>query len=141
MKTSLLILFLFFSGCSIKFDRTSEEKAIRDGLKAQETAWNQGNIDEFMEGYWKSDSLMFVGSGITQGWKATLERYHKSYPDRETMGQLDFTFYEFRFIDEKSCLVTGKYHLKRTADEPTGMFTLLIRKIDGKWLVAYDHTS
>jgi uncharacterized protein (TIGR02246 family) len=141
MKTSLLILFLFFSGCSIKFDRTSEEKAIREVLKAQETAWNQGNIDEFMEGYWKSDSLMFVGSGITQGWKATLERYHKSYPDREAMGHLDFTFYEFRFIDEKSCLVTGKYRLKRTADEPTGMFTLLIRKIDGKWLVAYDHTS
>src|SRR3954467_11293783 len=125
MKKWILFLLVILFGCSAKFDRASEEKAIRDVLKAQEAAWNQGNIDEFMEGYWKSDSLMFIGSGITQGWKATLERYHKSYPDRETMGQLDFTFFEFRFVDEKSCLVTGKYHLKRTADEPTGMFTLL----------------
>jgi hypothetical protein len=84
---------------------------------------------------------MFVGSGIIQGWDGTIARYHKNYPDREAMGQLDFTFFEFRFIDEESCLVTGKYHLKRTADELTGMFTLLVKKIKGKWLVAYDHTS
>jgi uncharacterized protein (TIGR02246 family) len=141
MKNKLWILLLLFSGCSAKYDRTSEEKAIRDVLKAQEIAWNEGNIDAFMEGYWKSDSLMFVGSAVTQGWDATIAKYRKSYPDREAMGQLDFKFFEFRFIDDQSCLVTGKYHLKRIADEPTGMFTLLLKKIDGKWVVAYDHTS
>lgn len=141
MKKLLWIVLLIFSGCTPKFDPASEEKAIRDVLKAQEIAWNEGNVDGFMEGYWKSDSLMFIGSPITYGWNATLQRYKKSYPTQEIMGQLDFSFYSFKFIDSESCLVTGKYHLKRTADEPTGMFTLLLRKIDGKWVVVYDHTS
>lgn len=141
MKKSVVIIFLLFSGCGVKFDPTTEEKAIRDVLKAQENAWNAGNIDEFMEGYWKSDSLMFIGSSVRKGWKETLEGYKKGYPNREAMGQLDFTFYEFRFIDNKSCLITGRYHLKRINDDPTGMFTLLLKKIDNKWVVVYDHTS
>jgi hypothetical protein len=141
MKFRFIIFVLIFFGCGSKFDRASEEQAIRSLLKAQEEAWNQGNIDEFMEGYWKSDSLMFVGSAITQGWNATIERYKKSYPTQEIMGKLDFTFYDFKFIDSNSCLVTGKYHLKRTSDEPTGMFTLLLKKIDSKWVIVYDHTS
>lgn len=141
MKKAVWILLVIFSGCTQKFDPVSEEKAIREVLMAQQNAWNEGNIDAFMESYWKSDSLMFIGSAITQGWNATIERYRKSYPDRETMGQLDFTFYDFKFIDDESCLVTGKYHLKRTADDPTGMFTLLLKKLDGKWVIIYDHTS
>ena len=141
MKKLVWIALITFSACTSKFDRALEEKAIRDVLHGQEIAWNEGNIDAFMESYWKSDSLMFIGSAVTQGWNATIERYRKSYPDREAMGQLDFTFYDFKFIDSKSCLVTGKYHLKRTADEPTGMFTLLLKKFDGKWVIIYDHTS
>lgn len=121
--------------------QNAEERSIRIVLARQEAAWNEGNIEEFMEGYWKSDSLKFIGTGITKGWKATLERYRKTYPDRATMGTLKFTFYEFQFISSDACLVTGRYRLKRTADEPTGMFTLLIRKIDGNWRIVYDHTS
>jgi ketosteroid isomerase-like protein len=141
MKKLVFIIFLTLSGCGSKFDRVPEEKAIRELLNAQEIAWNAGNIDEFMEGYWKSDSLMFIGSNITQGWNATIERYRKSYPDRDAMGQLKFTFYDFKFVDDTSCLVTGKYQLTRKADEPSGMFTLLLKKIDGSWRIIYDHTS
>lgn len=141
MKKWALMLFFIFSACASDFDPASEEKAIRSVLKRQETDWNDGNIDGFMESYWRSDSLMFIGSDITRGWDNTIERYRKKYPDRKTMGQLDFTFYRFTFVDNRSCLVTGRYHLKRTADEPAGMFTLLLKKIDGKWLIVYDHTS
>lgn len=108
---------------------------------AQERAWNEGKIDDFMEGYWRSDSLMFVGSKITQGWDSTMARYHRTYPDRDAMGTLTFTFYDFKFVSNDACLVTGRYHLKRTSDEPTGLFTLLLRKNNGKWLIVYDHTS
>jgi hypothetical protein len=141
MKKVFWFLFAVLSGCTVQFNPATEEKAIRDVLHGQELAWNEGNIDAFMESYWKSDSLMFIGSAIAQGWNATIERYRKSYPDREAMGQLDFTFYDFKFIDKESCLVTGKYHLKRKADEPAGMFTLLLKKIGGKWVIVYDHTS
>jgi hypothetical protein len=138
MKRLIFLLFFVVTAC---FDPKAEETAIRNLLHAQEIAWNSGNIDAFMEGYWKSDSLKFIGKNITLGWNGTLERYKKTYPDRAAMGQLNFTFYEFRFIAKDACLVTGKYHLKRDADEPRGMFTLLLRKIDNNWVIVYDHTS
>jgi uncharacterized protein (TIGR02246 family) len=138
MKKSALIVFVIFWGCSPK---TSEESAIRELLMRQQAAWNKGNVEEFMEGYWKSDSLMFIGSKITYGWDSTLARYHRTYPNTDAMGKLDFTFYDFKFLGDDACLVTGKYHLKRTSDDPSGMFTLLLRRKEGKWLIVYDHTS
>ncbi|MEJ0030284.1 MAG: DUF4440 domain-containing protein [Bacteroidota bacterium] len=138
MKKAVLIFSLIFWGCSSK---TSEENAIRQLLMRQQAAWNQGNVEEFMEGYWKSDSLMFIGSKITYGWDSTLARYHRTYPNTDAMGKLDFTFYDFKFIGDDACLVTGKYHLKRALDDPSGMFTLLLRRKEGKWLIVYDHTS
>jgi len=141
MNRSIFLCAVIFSGCTASHDLKSEEKAIRDLLGRQETAWNEGNIDTFMEGYWKSDSLMFIGKEITRGWTATIEGYRTRYPDRNAMGKLTFTFYDFEFVGADACLVTGRYQLKRTADEPTGMFTLLLRKMDGKWTIVYDHTS
>ncbi|MEI9918329.1 MAG: nuclear transport factor 2 family protein [Bacteroidota bacterium] len=138
MRKAVLIFVVVFIGCSAK---KSEEGAIRELLGKQQTAWNQGNVEEFMKGYWKSDSLMFIGSRITYGWDSTLARYHKAYPDRAAMGELTFTFYSFKFISDDACLVTGRFHLKRTVDEPTGMFTLLLRKKNGEWMIVYDHTS
>ena len=124
-----------------KLDYATEEKAIREVLTSQERAWNEGDIEKFMEGYWQSDSLQFVGATITRGWQATLDRYKASYPDRLAMGTLQFEFYSFEFVAPETCLVTGRYTLVREQDKPTGLFTLLIRKIGGKWVIAYDHTS
>lgn len=134
----VFLVFLLLAGCTPK---NSEEKAIRGLLQEQQDAWNEGNIEEFMEGYWKSDSLMFIGSKITYGWDSTLARYHKTYPDKAAMGELTFTFYDFKFVANDACLVTGRYHLKRMSDEPSGLFTLLLKKIGDRWLIVYDHTS
>lgn len=149
IKTSAFVaaISLAMLACSTQtavtgeFDAGAAEQSIRSLLHEQEVAWNNGSIEEFMEGYWKSDSLRFIGSGITTGWQATLERYKKSYPDRAAMGELRFEFFRFHFVSEDACLVTGRYYLKRAADEPSGMFTLLVREMDGKWLIVYDHTS
>jgi hypothetical protein len=122
-------------------DAGAEKQAILEMLRKQERAWNEGDIESFMQGYWNSDSLRFIGSEITTGWKSTLAGYQKRYPDRAAMGDLQFSYYRFHFIDDRSCLVTGRYRLIRDADEPTGMFTLLIQKIDSQWLIVYDHTS
>jgi len=135
-------VLLSASSCSQPSQPASADEAlIRQVLAAQEKAWNEGNIDGFMEGYWKSDSLQFVGTKITRGWTATLERYKTSYPDRAAMGTLRFEFFRFAFVAADTCLVTGRYTLKRDADEPTGLFTLVLKKIEGKWVIVYDHTS
>lgn len=113
-------------------------------LSAQEKAWNEGNIEVFMQGYWKSDSLKFIGkNGVTQGWKSTYERYLKTYPDRATMGTLKFDIVHHEQMDRKVYFVIGKWHLKRSEDKGDigGFFSLIFRKIKGKWLIVVDHTS
>lgn len=143
----LLVLCAGLASCNPEPAKTSQIlsdadlAAIKEVLGRQENAWNEGNIEAFMEGYWRSDSLQFVGTGITRGWQTTLERYKKNYPDLATMGKLHFEFFNFALLAPGACLVTGRYTLTREKDTPTGMFTLVLRKISGNWVIVYDHTS
>lgn len=122
--------------------QNSDEVAIRKVLAAQENAWNSADIEVFMEGYWKSDSLMFIGSrGVTYGWQPTLESYKKGYPDAEAMGKLTFTVFSLQVLSKESAYVIGKWHLARAKDEISGHFTLLWKKMAGKWVIVADHSS
>jgi hypothetical protein len=139
----LIIAVIAVSFCLPAFAQrsTPDEAAIRHVLDAQVAAWNEANIDEFMKGYWKSDSILFIGSKITSGWDSTLLRYKKSYPGKAAMGILRFEVVRVDFISSTSYLVTGKYFLTREKDNPRGIFTLLFKKKKGKWVIVYDHTS
>lgn len=142
MKT-LLVAFLVCSTICLNAQKSKEgsERAIRRVLDLQVAAWNAGNLDEFMEGYWKSDSVQFIDSGIIAGWTATLERYKRNYQDKDAMGVLRFELLQLQRVGEDACLVTGKYFLTRKEDNPHGIFTLLFRRKVGKWVIVYDHTS
>jgi ketosteroid isomerase-like protein len=116
--------------------------AIKRVLSAQNEAWNRGDIPGFMEGYWKSEKLRFASGGtITHGWQTTLERYLKRYPDQAAMGTLTFTDYEVTLLAPDAALVFGKWELQRAKDKPWGLYTLVLRKLDGRWLIVSDHTS
>jgi ketosteroid isomerase-like protein len=143
MKKTVSILLLTLISFSIFAQKTSKRQAVLDVLARQNKNWNEGNISAFMEDYWKSDSLMFIGSkGVVYGWKATLDRYNKSYPDRATMGQLKFDIQKTDFHSETTCWVLGKWHLTRPEKgDIGGYFTLILKKINGKWLIVSDHTS
>jgi hypothetical protein len=107
-----------------------------------EEAWNQGNLEEFMKGYWVSDSLVFTGSrGPTYGYDSTLESYRRGYPDLETMGKLDFEIVDLRQIDVRTALMIGKFYLTRTIGDLQGYYTLVWQKTDGKWVIISDHSS
>tara|TARA_B100000767_G_scaffold274575_1_gene308034 strand:- start:1174 stop:1524 length:351 start_codon:yes stop_codon:yes gene_type:complete len=111
-------------------------------MSSQEKAWNSGNIDLFMEGYIKSEELVFSGSGgPVYGWKATKDRYFKSYPDLKTMGKLTFRVNKIKSLSPNTAYLIGEYYLKRIIDDSFGHFTLLWKKINGKWLIISDHTS
>ena len=111
-------------------------------MHEQELAWNKGDIDGFMLAYWNSDSLKFIGkSGIKYGWKNTLDNYKKSYPDKATMGELNFSIISVEQFSDKSCYVIGKWFLKREKGDVGGYYTLLWKKIDGRWVIVTDHTS
>ena len=136
----ILPLFLVFS-ISIQA-QSKNEKAILDILKEQTQAWNRGDIDAFMNGYWENDSLMFIGkSGVTYGWTNTLNNYKKGYPDTAAMGKLTFTLIQVKKLSGKYYHVTGKWFLKRSVGDVGGHYTLLFRKIRGRWVIISDHSS
>ena len=124
------------------FSVKAEEAAIRAVLAAEQIAWNNGNIEVFMEGYWKSDSLQFMSNrGVNHGWQETLDGYKAGYPDRAAMGTLSFEILSVKPINEIHFLVMGRFHLVRNSNNNLdGNFTLLFKKIDGKWVAVYDHT-
>ena len=95
-----------------------------------------------MNGYWQSDSLMFIGkSGITYGWQKTLDNYKKNYPDTASMGKLNFDLLSVKPVAENYFFVVGKWHLTRSIGDVGGVFTLLFRKVKNQWVIIADHSS
>ena len=111
-------------------------------MEQQVTAWNNGDIEGFMQTYLRSNSIMFIGSkGITYGWDSTLAHYKRGYPDRATMGKLTFELKELKPLSPEYYFVVGKFMLEREKGNASGHFDLLFRKVNGKWYIISDHTS
>jgi len=124
------------------FSYAQDKEAVLKVLSTQQEAWNRGDIDGFMQGYWKSDSLVFVGkTAPVYGWQSTIDRYKKGYPDKAAMGQLTFDILQVKLLDANNAFVLGGWSLKREKDAPGGYFTLWFRKINGEWKIVCDHTS
>ncbi len=137
-----ILLFIFCTTTIFAQAQNKDENAIRAMLSAQEAAWNTGNLEQFMIGYWQSDSLMFIGkNGPTYGYDKTLANYKNGYPDTAHMGKFTSTIVSMKKLSTKYYFVTGKWFLKRTVGDVSGYYTLLIRKINGKWVVVADHSS
>lgn len=137
----LLLLFFLITATRL-FAQSKNELTIRGILENQTAAWNRGDIDGFMNGYWENDSLMFIGkSGVTYGWSNTLKNYKKNYPDTASMGKLTFTLIAVKRLSNEYYHITGKWFLKRSIGDIGGHYTLLFRKINGRWVIISDHSS
>lgn len=141
MRKIVILLFVVFAN-TVMAQTVQDREAILKVLENQRQAWNKGDMDNYMQGYWKNDSLLFVGkNGPTYGWQKTLDNYKKGYPDKSAMGFLTFGIKKVEFLAKDKAFVLGSWNLKREKDEPKGYFTLLLRKIDGEWKVVVDHSS
>jgi ketosteroid isomerase-like protein len=137
-----LFSFVVIVACCVSLAKGQDKQAILKVLDKQSAAWNKGDIDEFMQGYWKSDSLMFVGKAApVYGWQPTLNHYKQGYPDKATMGQLKFTIIKVDVLDKTNAFVLGGWHLTRDKGDVGGYFTLWFKKINGQWVIVCDHTS
>jgi len=140
MKKSLLLLALSFS--LVALAQPSEAVSIRKVLDEQIKEWNKGNIEGFMQGYWRNDSLMFIGkSGINWGWQKTLNNYKKNYPDTIAMGKLSYDIILVKELSPEYYYVVGKWMLTRSIGNLGGHYNLLFRRIHGQWLIIADHSS
>lgn len=145
MKNLLFLLAVSLSVFNVSLSQNKSEKAkndIRKVMDEQVAAWNNGDIDGFMKGYWNSPEMTFVsGTNVTKGWQPTLERYKKGYDSKAKMGVLTFSELEITILGKNSAVVLGKWSLKRDADNPNGLFTLTFRKLKEGWRIILDHTS
>ncbi len=117
-------------------------EAIQKVFRAQQEAWNGGDVRAFMDHYWKSDDLTFSSGGkTTRGWQATLDGYRERYPTREKMGRLTLSGLEITPLGDAAALVLGQWKLDRQSEPVGGNFTLVLRKIEGRWVIVHDHTS
>lgn len=134
----LLSVVLLFSFQMIP-DPSDDEAAIRKVLEEQRLAWNAYDLEAFMQGYWKSESLKFYGSnGVTYGWQNTLARYHKAYPSKDHTGTLQFVINDISQIEKGSYYVMGEYHLERKVGNADGIFMIIFKKIKGEWKIIAD---
>lgn len=128
-------------GCASSGDVASIGSTIEGTLLRQAQAWNRGDLESFMEPYWKSADLTFSSGGtVTRGWESTLDGYRQRYPSRNVMGRLTFSDLEITPLGTRAALVLGHWKLER--DDPIGgVFSLVFRRDHGRWVIVHDHTS
>tara|TARA_R100001369_G_scaffold50454_1_gene77187 strand:+ start:3699 stop:4127 length:429 start_codon:yes stop_codon:yes gene_type:complete len=139
MKKLLFLITLFTLTSTIAQTEAEDKAAILTVMKMQEKAWSNNDLEGFMQGYWKSDSLKFYGSnGLTKGWQQTLDNYKKGYPTKEHSGTLNFKINDISKISENSYWVMGEYFLKRNVGDANGVFMIIFKKINGAWKIVAD---
>lgn len=139
MKTFWLLLFHF--SVAVGAAQTGETQ-IRNLLHKQTEAWNRGDLEGFMQAYWKSDSLLFIGrNGLKWGWEPTLQNYKRSYPDTVAMGRLSFDILVVKKLSPEYYYAVGKWMLRRSIGDLSGHYDLLWRRIKGRWRIVADHSS
>ncbi len=145
-----IIFCVFFVGMSIAVSAQSKDEKrkseIRSVIEIQSAAWNRGDIEGFMQGYWNSPEMKFVsGDNVARGWQAALDRYKKSYDSKAKMGILTFSGLEINILSKDAAVVLGNWALDREVDgvkdNPHGKFTLIFRKFKAGWKIVHDHTS
>ncbi len=146
MKYIYLICAMLLLSCSNIASQTEKDISY-DEAKAgilkvmhdQEVAWNKHDLEGFMAGYWKSDSLKFYGSrGLTLGWENTLANYKKGYPTKAESGTLNFVINDISKIEGNNYWVMGEYHLKRDVGDANGVFIIIFKRINGEWKIVAD---
>jgi ketosteroid isomerase-like protein len=151
-KTGTIVaVSLLFLGCCLAGQQGANPKPAGDAaeiehlLNTQVAAWNRGDLDAFMTGYWHSPGLtFFANNSENQGWQAALDRYKQRYQgEGRAMGQLDFSDLRIESLGLDGAFVRGKWHLKMPdGSEPHGLFTLVMRRIPKEgWKIVHDHTS
>ena len=141
MRKVIFLIQLIFLSVAIVNAQSKDEAIIRSILEQQTVEWNKGNLEGFMSGYWQNDSLMFINNnGISYGWQRALDNYKKGYPDTASMGKLNFNLLQIKRLSADYFFVIGKWHLTRSIGDVGGAFTLVVRKIKGRWVITADHS-
>ena len=140
MRTFALLLVL----CAALLAQAAQNAEIPEVLNQQAEAWNRGDLEGYMRGYWNSPELTFFsGATVTRGWQPTLERYRKRYQgEGKEMGKLEFSDITIQPLARRVALVRGRWRLTLSSGkQPNGLFTLMMRRFPEGWRITHDHSS
>ena len=115
---------------------------LRKLLDDQTAAWNRGDLEAFMQGYWHSpDVTFFSGDKIVKGWDQTLQRYRDRYQSSgKEMGKLSFTDEKIDRLAPDAAMVTARWHLEMSDGKKLeGLTTLLCKRMPEGWRIVHDH--
>jgi ketosteroid isomerase-like protein len=136
-----VLIELLLSACGA-YDETAIKHEIMAVMKASEAGWNEGNLEQYMQCYVKSDSMRFGANGsVTYGWNQVFERYKAKYTTKAIMGTLTFHDIDITVISKDTALVFGRWKLDKEDAHPSGLYTLLFRKTPDGWRIVHDHSS
>jgi ketosteroid isomerase-like protein len=137
-----LLLLSLLTACGSNPAKDDTASQVRAVLQAQQTAWNRGDIESFMDGYERAETTTFVsGDELTRGWQTVLDRYRKRYTTRDQMGTLAFSDLDVQPLDSSYALADGRWQLTRANDTPHGRFTLIFRRTPEGWRIMHDTTT
>lgn len=138
-----IVMALGLAACGTSGGERDSAGAIGRVLDEQVAAWNRGDLDAFMDGYWRSPDLVFTSGGnVQRGWQTTLDRYRASYgTSPETMGRLTFSDLEVHPLGDGAAWALGRWALDNDGETMGGVFSLVFREVDGRWVIIHDHTS
>jgi uncharacterized protein (TIGR02246 family) len=140
------VAFLLFisAACSAPPRAADPVPEVRTVWNAQVDAWNRGDLEGFMNGYWKSPDLVFFSNGAeTRGWQQTLDRYRAGYQgEGKRMGTLDFPQLDFKPLGPEAVLARGQWRLTMPdGKQSTGMTSVTFQKLPEGWRIVHDHSS
>ncbi len=142
MKLYLLVLFVCLNMHIKLVAQNADENAIANVLIGQVNAWNNGDIQSYMNAYWQNDSLLFISAGgVIHGWKELSSQYQNSYPDAYAMGKLSYSLQDIKPVSTNVYLVVGKWYHKQQDRYYQGIFSIVFRKISNKWQIVNDHSN
>ena len=130
-----------FNGEILGKDNKSPEIQAQEAMTKQAQAWNKGDLDGYMNAYWKSDSLVFIGKSIQRGWDSVNSSYQKLYSDKSKRGTLNFTYLKTTTFTENDVMIVGRWEVTIYEAKRGGNFTVIMKKINNEWKVVYNHTS
>lgn len=120
-----------------------DHAAIVELLRAQQDAWNRGDLEAFLRAYDPGPELVFTSGGrVRRGYAETRARYQSRYQsEAAAMGHLDFEVLDLRALGSDGAIVLGRWRLRDTPQAGEGVFSLAFLRTPAGWRIVHDHTS
>jgi ketosteroid isomerase-like protein len=144
MKLATVLLAALTGGCCAArgFER-ADHAAVTAVLERQRAAWNRGDLAAYIDGYARTQNLVFTSAGqVRRGWDDTMRRYRTRYGgDRAGMGQLAFEILGVQPLGADGAVVLGRWRLTGTPNAGGGIFSVVLARRPEGWRIVHDHTS